>query len=508
MKVVAPPGRMLAAPPWQALAQPRIFWLGVGGIFILAALSAKSFDDLPGFFLIAFSALLPAFLWCRRSGHGIPIYPLFTVGSLWTFGFPLITQHPLVLPYEPGARLAAAATVAMTNLVGTGFWYLLTRKLASPPTSYYGFRPGSGDVLFFAALGVDILFNIITSSMETGVDPAIFSIVRAIIQALANLGIFVLGYRAGQRLLSPIRIQAYGIIMVVLILSTLPSVLMVNGLSNGAIALMAFAFGRGRLPWLALIVFLGSALFLQEGKVAIRDKYWANAEGAPISFSHFPEFMDDWIGFSCKQIFSGSGNDIPDTISNDPQSLTERASLLHLFLLIQEMSPGEVPYLHGATYTIIPRLLVPRLFNEEKARTHLGTYLLAIHYDLQRPEDTSVTTIGFGLINEALANFGYPGCAGIGAFLGLFYGLAARWSSSFPLLSLRALFAILILTVAFENEFTAGVYVTVLFQGSCALLLLSLFTMRRVNLAPQQRNIRAMEAMAGADAMLIAQGAE
>ena len=494
--------------PWQALAQPRVFWIGAGGCLALAALSARSLDDLPGFLLIAVSALLPAFLWCRRAAQGIPIFPIFTIGTLWTFGFPLIAQHPLVLQYQPAERLAAAATVAMTNLVGTGVWYVLTRRLGAPPLSYFGFKLGSGDFLFFAALAADIAFNLITTSVDLGLDPAIFSIIRAIIQALANLGIFVLGYRAGRRELTPIRIQAYGITVALLILSTLPSVLMVNGLSNGILALMAFAFGRGRLPWLALLLFLGGALFLQEGKAAIREKYWADAEGAPISISHFPGFMDDWIGFSCQQLFSGRSDGIPGGASDDPQSLTERASLLHLFLLIQEMSPTEVPYLHGATYTIIPQLLVPRLFNENKARTHLGTYLLAIHYDLQRPEDTSVTTIGFGLINEALANFGYLGCAGLGAFLGLFYGLAARWSSSYPLLSLRVLFAILILTVAFENEFTAGVYVTVLFQGACALLLLSLFTMRRVNLCRLAgREFHELNPAPPEGAMLIASGA-
>ena len=43
-----------------------------------------------------------------------------------------------------------------------------------------------------------------------------------------------------------------------------------------------------------------------------------------------------------------------------------------------------------------------------------------------------------------------------------------------------ALSAILVLTVALENELTAGVYVTTLFQGACALILFALLTMRRI----------------------------
>jgi hypothetical protein len=209
-----------------------------------------------------------------------------------------------------------------------------------------------------------------------------------------------------------------------------------------------------------------------------------------VPFGSYPAFFCDWFELSAKQIFFRPTPAIatPSAAAtaddgDGPQSFLERASLMHLFLRVQRMSPGQVPFLRGETYGIIPGLLIPRMLDEQKARSHLGTYLLAIHYGLQRPEDTLSTTIGFGLINEAEANFGVPGCLVLGLFLGTFYGLAARWSSSYPLLSLRAFFTILVLTVAFENEFTAGVFVTAIFQGACALLLFSLPIMRSVRTA-------------------------
>ena len=350
------------------------------------------------------------------------------------------------------------------------------------PLAYRGFRPDSGHALFFGALLVAIAFNVFSVSLEIGLDPSIFSLLRAIISALANLGIFVLGYQAGQHRLPTAQIHLFAVFTILVMLSTLPSLLMVNALSDGLLALMGFALGRGRPPWFASIFFFSFAFFLQAGKAEMREKYWHPEDDAPITFTQYPAFFDEWIEFSSRRLFS-EGDMLAGRSSVDeaePQSFLERASLLHLFLQIQRMTPAQVPYLRGATYTVIPRLLVPRLFDADKARTHLGTYILAIHYDLQSAEDTYSTTIGFGLINEALANFGYPGCLTLGAGLGLFYGWASRWSASCPLLSLRAFFSILVLTVAFENEFTAGVFVTVLFQGSCALLLLSAVTMRRV----------------------------
>ena len=164
-----------------------------------------------------------------------------------------------------------------------------------------------------------------------------------------------MGYQTGRRELGRAGACLYWTLVVGMIVSTLPSVLMVNALSTGALALTAYALGRGRLPIIALFVFLACAFFLQAGKSAIREKYWADAQGAPISFAHFPAFLNDWIGFSSRQIFSGNDDvgSAPGAAGSAPQTLTERSSQLELFLRIQEMSPDEVPYLHGATYFII-----------------------------------------------------------------------------------------------------------------------------------------------------------
>jgi hypothetical protein len=474
--------------PWEALAQPRIFWLGTVGILIAAGLNFRDpvFEDLLGFVLIVITALLPAFLWCQRITHGIPIFPVFAVGTIWTFAMPLISHHPLVVQYLPVERLTASLTVAVTNLIGTGCWYLFTRRIAPPPRSYRGLRSGSGNFLFFATLAAAIAFNVVTTSFSFDIEPAVFSLVRAVVFALANLGIFVLGYQAGERHLGSGQTPLYIALVVLVMLSSLPSLLMVSALSDGALALMGFALGRGRLPWLALALFLSAAFFLQSGKAAMREKYWSPEDNPPIPVWQYPAFFDDWMGFSSRMLLAANETSVPapGIGADEPQSFTERASLMHLFLQIQRMSPARVPYLNGATYAVIPRLLVPRFFDPEKERAHLGTYMLAIHYDLQRTEDTYTTTIGFGLINEAMANFGRWGCVGLGAVLGAFFGWAGRWSSSYPLLSLRAFFSILVLTVAFENEFTAGVLVTVLFQGSCALIMLSVLAMRRVPVYP------------------------
>ena len=154
------PGKVVL--PWEALARMRIFWLGLGGLIVISALTTKGLADIPAFVLIATTAVLPAFLWCRGMAHGIPIFPIFALGTLSTFGFPLLGQQPLMMQYATDERLAAAATIAMTNLIGTGFWFLLVHRIPAPPSSYLGFRFGSGDALFFAALIAEIAFGRVT----------------------------------------------------------------------------------------------------------------------------------------------------------------------------------------------------------------------------------------------------------------------------------------------------------------------------------------------------------
>jgi hypothetical protein len=474
-------------PVARETVRPSTFWIGVAAFGFVAALSYHdaASSDVIGFLVLAFTALLPAGLWCHGRTHGLPLYPIFTAGTLATFALPLISHHPLVIDYTPHERLLAAVTVAAVNLAGTAPWYLLTRRQPASHRPRFEMRRMSGDFFFAAIMLIAIAFNLAQIRLLNTLDAPVLSIIRAIVIALSNLAICILAHRWGRRELSSPRRAGSAVLFVAVIISTLPSALMVGALSYGLMALIGFALGRGRLPWLALAALAGAALFLQGGKEELRDKYWYGADAAPLGLGDYPGLLSDWIHFSFDRLSDDPRPSAQATISGtdgESQSLLQRASLLQLFLRIQQMSPDPAPYLHGRTYAIIPELLVPRLFNEQKARTHEGTYMLAIHYELQTSDDTLTTTIGFGLINEAMANFGYPGCLALGLTLGIFYGGIARWSAGYPLLSLRRLFAILVLSVSFQNEFSAGVYVTTLFQGSCALLLFAMPATRRAGI--------------------------
>jgi hypothetical protein len=199
----------------------------------------------------------------------------------------------------------------------------------------------------------------------------------------------------------------------------------------------------------------------------MRAKYWSGSQQHFVQPWEYPAWYAEWIDYSFKY-FKKDKNELEK--SEEKQSSLERSSIVQMLLMAQDKTPRDVPYLDGKTYGILPQLIIPRFLNSNKIRSHEGTYILSIHFGRQTLEQTYRTTIAWGFIAEAYANFGFFGCAGIGIVFGAAYGQSTRWCINTPLLSARSLFAVLMMSFAFQSEWTAGVYVAALFQSSMTLV--------------------------------------
>jgi hypothetical protein len=149
-----------------------------------------------------------------------------------------------------------------------------------------------------------------------------------------------------------------------------------------------------------------------------------------------------------------------------------------MLLLVQSRTPTDVPYFDGETYAFIPRLLVPRLLDPDKPRGHEGTYMMAIAYGLQTSDHTFRYTIGFGLLAEAYANYGFAGVVGLSLLIGWCCAAATRLSLRLPVTSLRSLFSLLVMSAMIQSEYAAGVLISSLFQSSVVLIIAALVVMR------------------------------
>jgi hypothetical protein len=478
MTTLAPAIPVAAVSPWQEISLNRIFWFAVSILVAVVALTAhpQYWESSLGAAMVGLAALVPIWLWMAGKVKGLPLFPVYASTHIATYSLPLLYEHPIVALFPANNQLIGAATVTGFLLLGTAVWYFVGHRSSRPVTRCLLLNPTNADAFFLATLAGATIFNISINGHWVNLDPGIFAIVRAVALALAALGCFALAYRTGAGELSFAKTWLFRLLISVLILSNIPSLLLVNAMSIVVIAALGYTLGARRFPWLTCFVAIIAFVFLHAGKGDMRAIYWGEDEDPTIQPWNYPSFLTQWAGISAGNVTAGKTQ-----TGEESATLLERASLMQLLLFEQIMTPDEVSFMEGETYAVIPILLVPRIFNPNKPASHEGTYLLNIHYGFQTREATATTTIGFGLLNESYANFGYVGVALLATVLGGYYAAVSRWAQRAPVLSFRSLFAIVVASYAFQTEFAAGVYVSALFQSICALLVVAALFMRQAS---------------------------
>jgi len=456
------------------------------GLFIFELFGTQSSHLLSifGALLITAAALLPSYLWCSGRALGLPIFPLSALPFVWTHALPLISQHPKIIAYSPINHLYASLSTTGFLLLGTWVWFQFVKSPPPIPPAYRALSEKKGDSFFLAVLVLGVLFNIAFTGGWFLLAGGSFALLRGGILGLMALATFALSYRAGSYELSTQQIRLFWVLLILNMVTSAAGLLLVGAAATFLVAAIAFTVGRKKPPVLLIVITFICLILLHAGKGEMRGKYWFSGSATFVQPWQYPAWYSEWVGYSLSS-FNISSEPQSTASSSDKQSFLERSSVIHLLLLAQDKTPTTVPYLNGETYAILPQLLIPRIFNANKIRSHEGTYILNIHYGLQRREDTNSTTIGWGLLNEAYANFGNFGCAGLAIISGIVYGKTTRWSINAPLLSAQSLFSILMVTFAFQTEWSAGVYVAALFQSSMTLIGIVVFLMQSYPSLPQ-----------------------
>lgn len=443
------------------------------------------------YWIIAASALIPLHLWAQGKVPGIPIYPAFAFFQFVAFGLPLLSSHPGITIHPPESHLSAALIVAAGLLAGTGAWVLAGNRPRAPVAVCRQLPEVNGNRILVTMIWISVLFEANTIYGWLNLPGGVFSIVRGIIGGMSILAFFILGQHLGQgRLSSGLKFAFLTGILLLLFVQTI-TLLLINVLSVAMIAIGGYALGAKRVPWLAIVPLVLIISFLHIGKAPVRQAYWGvNREANLGSFGDTVRMLEFWIECSNEALAEGTR----EQEENEKASAFQRASVMHLLLFQKDLLDNGFPHMDGTTYTIIPGLLVPRIFNPNKPWTLEGTSRMNIHFGLQTREETMVTTIGWGMINEAYANFGTLGVIAIGLLVGAATGWISYYSQGYPFLSFRSLVAILILSSTFQTEHSLGVLVTSLFQSFVGLLTFSFVFMRNMPTAEWIRFFRARTA--------------
>jgi hypothetical protein len=220
---------------------------------------------------------------------------------------------------------------------------------------------------------------------------------------------------------------------------------------------LGYISGSKRFPTLVVVILFPIFAILHQGKSAMREKYWNNNAPLP-TFVQLPEFFCEWIGDGLESAPAGEK-------PVEKNSILDRTSLIQILCLVVSNTPDHLPYLNGVTYAQIPGQFVPRFFWPSKPVGHISTYTLSIYYGLQNEEDTQKTTIGFGLLTEAYANFGLVGVGMIGFIFGVAFKKFCGWATDSPILSYPGMVMIVLVAWSFQDEMPLSMWLSSLYQA-------------------------------------------
>lgn len=404
-------------------------------------------------------ATLPALMWARRSTHEFPVFEVFMLTGVNIYALPLLDgQSELQLYPEPVIIQAALAVLLFQAIAivtyavtrgrprNTPFW---TEEIVSHDLGKY---LGYGLVLTTIYTAIANFSDWIPAEME--------GLVRAVFYGIGIIATFTQGRRWGQHDLALGEKIFFSINVVLQVVFNFATLYLITGISIIVLALLGYVSGGKRLPVVALAIVLPVIAVLHNGKTTMRDIYWRNNTATKPNLTELPGFFAEWFQHG---------------LEHHPKAgltgkLIERTSLFQMICLVVENTPDPLPFLDGETYAQIPGQFVPRFFWPEKPVGHISTYTLSIYYGLQRPEDTAKTTIAFGLLAEAYANFGLYGVG----FLAVFFAFGLKkytlWTGHSPILSYAGLLLVLLMAWSFQTELTLSIWLSSLFQATVAVL--------------------------------------
>jgi hypothetical protein len=404
-------------------------------------------------------SVLPSLLWARNGGSRFPVFETILVLCANAYALPVLNAREQLTDYSAEVITRASFAVILYQVAAIACY---TATQGVPGRSRF-WRESiiTRDIEKFIQYGlIASTAYIWVSTFTTWISPELNSLLRAVFFGISILCTFISMQRLGRGELSPSErtMLISNLVLQIILMSV--GLLLIVPISLIGIALLGYLAGGKRIPWLVVGVTFAILAILHTGKTKMRTKYWDEKYPAP-TMTQLPAYFTEWIELGLEPT---SGD---KTVS---RKLLERSSIMHILCLIVEYTPARQDFLYGKTYTYVLPQLIPRLFWPEKPRSHIATYELGIYYGLQDEEATNTTTIAFGLLAEAYANFGIIGGIMLGAFWGFWLKKLQVWSTFSPMFSFAGLFMVLLTAWAFNAELTMAAWVSSLEQAVIVVL--------------------------------------
>jgi|GEM_PF-643335 len=456
----------------------------IGWMFMLiaviigtVAIYAKAPWLTTSFLVITVPALIGIRLWSKEKSIGLPIFPIFLVQQAIVYSIPVFAYADGIEDRYQEIFLLSASLSGIFYLCLYWGWKFATKN-TTPKKSKLNLSLGEGKDadskilnLAFALLAASLFYHILwrTGIWEAYIANSIgglASIIRTFSAAAAMLGALLGGIVIG-KLPSAGRKFLFWFLVISLAVISLIDVLLSDASRVVIAAVVGMALGKGRPPWMILIVTFAIVGFLNPGKTAIREQYWQRGTNSTeLSFAQLPGFFGDWVSISASIMVGSSEED--EGPKQEGHSVFKRIdNIQNTLFVVDAIQRVGRPILKGKTYTLIPQLFIPRAVWKGKPRAHLGQAHLNVDFGRQRNmEATHKVYIAWGLLPEAIGNFGvWPGPIILGLIMGMLIGWLERISLKKRILSVEGLtLGGLLLITAGSYEMVASVLLTSTFQ--------------------------------------------
>lgn len=421
-------------------------------------------------------------LFCLRiwsgSAIGLPLLPLVALQHLIVYALPLLTQNETVMVYgqdlitQAGVEilvflgaLGTAWKIGMNLFRSAGpYAYALEMFVTGEPNAKLN-RLGLG--LIIASTGYSLALSMgLTSILYELLPSGTYSVIAAVINSIGMSGYFLVALTVGAKTANRQTAVLFWLLWSTNCLISASGFLLSAASNFVAAVVIGLFWGSGRFPWRLAVIMAAIISFLHVGKFEMRAKYWESedGEGQTFGLTHIVDRYAEWTQASYTSLSIGTHDDATQTDS----SMTNRVNnLQNLLFVINAVETSHIPTLQGQTYALIPPLLVPRVFWNDKPRTHAGQVLLNVHFGRQTLAATFTTYIAWGLLPEAYGNFGSIwGPLILGLVLGLIFAWIENFTAYKPLLSAEGFLSFaLMLSIMVSFEMVASVLVTSLFQS-------------------------------------------
>lgn len=479
---------------------PLLLLLAGGTMFLWLA-------DQPGamsFGLIAISTLVLLGAW-QYYGVGLPLVPLLALQNLLVYGLPIVTRNERVLAYPEAMLTAAGFEVFVFSISLTVAWRLGMIGFPSGSAVCYALQ-GFNDErmtklskLGLRLAGAATLYNLLTSldllrPVLELLPAGTGSIITAVVSGITACGFFLSAMLVGKQAMPHTQRTLFWLMLFLNCYILAAGFLLSSTTALLLSVTIGLFWGSGRVPWKFLAIIALALAFLNLGKFEMRSRYWRDGDfGGDVTFGDIPRHYGEWADASLGILLDAPidpKNRSPAMApeSAGPEDEMEGQSLLHridnlqnILFIIDAVRTGRGTLLHGATYTLIPPLLIPRILWPDKPRAHEGQVLLNVHFGRQDLRSTFQTYVAWGLQAEAYANYGpITGNLILGVVIGVICAWVERFCARKLLLSVEGFLCfVLFLGVANSFEMVASVLVTSIFQSFIPVVIACLPFVRR-----------------------------